>query len=72
MSKAGTYRKKADDYGTLALRTYSIDLRQHYEALAHEYRDLADAEEKAAAKRYRQSDQEIEHLAERMVSHSKL
>ena len=50
MAKAAEFRQKADEYEALAVQTKAGDLRQHYEAMAHEYRTLAEATKSSSLK----------------------
>jgi hypothetical protein len=70
MTKAAEYRQKAGEYEALALKTESVDLRQFYEAMAREFRSLADAHERLEAKRPELSDNEVQQLAERMTDNN--
>jgi hypothetical protein len=67
MSKAAEYRRRAEDYRNLTAQTKNPDLRRHYEVLSREYRDLAEAEDKLAAKRRPVSDKEAQQLPERIL-----
>ena len=66
MTKAAEFRQKADEYEALAVQTKAGDLRQHYEAMAREYRTLAEGYEKFEPKKSEQSELE-ERLAERVL-----
>jgi hypothetical protein len=67
MSKAAEYHQRAENYRSLTAQTKNPDLRRQYEALSREYRDLAEAEDKLAAKRAPASDKEAQQLAERIL-----
>ena len=67
MTKAAEFRQKADEYEALAVQTKAGDLRQHYEAMAREYRTLAEGYEKFEPKKSEQSELELERLAERVL-----